>query len=105
MKTVLVTGFLAIAGCSAAHNDFTIEDRGGRIRAANLDLCGSSIPLRRWNERFSLSWEVDCEGSGKIELVLASGQKASCPIGYVTPGAKQDFRFRLVRTGCERVLF
>ena len=104
MKTIVFATLFALAGCSAVENTFTVEDERGAVTAADLVLCGSSTPLRRSDGRFSISKPIDCEGSGHIRLTYVSGREQDCPVGYVTAGAKQDFRFRASEAECQKLV-
>ena len=101
MRSLAFATLFALAACSAGENTFTIDDEKGTVAAANLVLCGSTTPLRRVDGRFTLRKSVDCEGSGYIRLTYATGADRDCPIGYVTPGAAQDFRFRASEAACD----
>src|SRR5690242_19257293 len=94
MRTLALAALLAPVSCSAVDNTFTVQDEKGAVKAADLVLCGSTTPLRREDGNFTVSKPIDCEGSGHIRLTYASGHEQECPVGYVTPAAKQDFRFR-----------
>ena len=101
MRTLAFATLLALAACSAVENTFTVQDEKGAVTAADLVLCGSTTPLKRSNGRFTLSMPIDCEGDGRIRLTHASGHEQDCLVGYVTPGAKQDFRFRASEAECQ----
>ena len=93
--------FLPLAACSAIENSFTVEDAHGVVSAAELDFCGSTTPLHRVDGQFVGSVPIDCEGRGHVRLTYASGQKRECLVGYVTPGAKQDYLFRASDMECQ----
>ena len=101
MRTFIFAALLALVGCSAVENSFTVESEKGAVTAADLSLCGSSTPLERLDGSFTVSKPIGCEGSGHIRLTYASGHEQDCLVGYVTPGAKQDFRFRASEAGCQ----
>jgi len=104
MRTLALAALLALAACSAVANTFTVEDEKGTVTAANLVICGSTTPLVRTDGNFSVSKLIDCEGEGRIRLTYASGHEGECLVGYVTPGAKQDFRFRASETECRPLI-
>lgn len=104
MRTLAFATLLALAACSTVENTFTVEDEKGAVKAADLVLCGSTTPLQRSDGRYSISKPIDCEGEGHIRLTYASGHERECLVGYVTPGAKQDFRFRASETECQPVI-
>lgn len=101
MRTLAFATLLALVGCSAVENTFTVESEKGAVTAADLILCGSTTPLRRLDGRFTVSKPIDCEGEGYIRLTYASGHEQDCLVGYVTPGLKQDFRFRAREAECQ----
>ena len=104
MRTLAFAILFALAACSAVANTFTVEDEKGAVKAADLVICGSTTPLARSDGSFSVSKPIDCEGEGRIRLTYASGHERECLVGYVTPGAKQDFRFRATEAECEPLI-
>jgi hypothetical protein len=104
MRTLAFATLLTLVACSAAENTFTVEDEKGAVTAADLVMCGSTTPLQRSDGRLSVSKPIDCEGEGRIRLTYASGHERECPVGYVTPGLEQDFRFRASETECEPLI-
>jgi hypothetical protein len=104
MRTLTFATLLALAACSRIENTFTVEDEKGAVTAADLVLCGSTTPLRRSDGSYAISRPIDCEGEGHIRLTYASGREQECIVGYVTPRAKQDFRFRASETECHPVM-
>lgn len=85
-------GDLALA-YARPENTFFVADPTGRIRSAELKLCGETRTLQQSNGDFSATVPITCEGSGEVRLYFADGQKGSCVVGYVTPGAEQHFSF------------
>ena len=87
---------LALAGCSlfGEENSFTIEDENGVVTSAQLVLCGASTPFERQNGRFTAIRQIDCEGSGYIQLTDRDGDQRQCVVGYVTPAAEQNFTYQ-----------
>jgi hypothetical protein len=104
MRKFAFASLLALVGCSAVENTFTVADEKKAVKAADLILCGSTTPLQRLNGRFSVSKPIDCEGSGHIRLTYALGREQTCAVGYVMPGAKQDFRFLATEAECEPLI-
>lgn len=91
---------LGVFGCSKEINQFDIRDPIGQAVSARLELCGESTALVRSGDRFRMTKVANCEGQGKITVVLGDGRAVSCPIGYVTPGAAQRFVFAIVGSRC-----
>jgi len=104
MRPLAFATLFALAACSRAENTFTVEDEQRAVTAASLVLCDSTTPLQRLDSRLSVSKPIDCEGSGYIRLTYASGRVWDCPVGYVTPGAKQDFKFRATEAECQPLI-
>jgi hypothetical protein len=98
-RTLLMT-LAALSGCERANGIFTITDPQGSVASAELRLCGSRLKLIRSDHRFSATKSVGCEGEGDILVRLSDGRETVCHIGYVTPGAKQDFEFVIERGQC-----
>lgn len=85
---------LFASGCKRlVDNKFTIADPEGSVTSAVVQLCGSQVKLSRSKGGFSGYKKVNCDGDGKIVVLLSGGRETSCPIGYVAPGAKQEFPF------------
>jgi hypothetical protein len=101
MKWVPVLLAFALAGCARAKNTFEVEDPQGLVRSATLRLCGSETPLLRAGNKLILSHPITCEGDGEIQLFYKEGGPERCLVGYVTPGAKQDFHFRADHSSCQ----
>jgi hypothetical protein len=101
MRSLSFATLFALVACSEVENTFTVEDEAGAVKAADLVLCGSTTALHGRDGRFTVSKPIDCEGGGRIRLTYTSGHKRDCPVGYVTPGAKQDFRFRASEAECQ----
>ena len=95
MEVLRLAPLFALAGCSLpSGNSFTVADENAVLRSAQLVLCSTTIPLERHDGRFTATRQIDCEGSGYILLTEASGEQRQCVVGYVTPGAKQEFTFQ-----------
>jgi hypothetical protein len=91
---------IVLSACSKVENSFVVEDEQNAVVAATLVVCGSETPLRRRGERLAVSKRIRCEGSGHISLRYASGAQHDCLVGYVTPGAPQNFTYRATEAGC-----
>lgn len=63
-------------------------------------LCGQSTDLTRTGEQFKGVVPVRCEGDGIIKVRFPNQQAVNCTVGYVTPGAVQNFKFRVENGGC-----
>ena len=100
MRQLALVMALVLSACSMVENSFVVEDEQNAVVAATLVVCGSETPLRRGGERLVVSKRISCEGSGHIRLRYASGAEHDCPVGYVTPGAPQNFTYRATETGC-----
>ncbi|HKC03070.1 MAG TPA: hypothetical protein VKC17_07180 [Sphingomicrobium sp.] len=101
MRLFAFAALLTLAACSRAENTFIVEDEQQSVTAGSLVLCGSTTPLQRLDGRLSVSKRIGCEGHGYIRLTYKSGREWDCPVGYVTPGAKQDFKFRATEADCQ----
>jgi hypothetical protein len=104
MRSLAFAALLTLAACSRAENTFTVEDEQRSVTAASLVLCGSTTPLQRLDGRLFVSKPINCEGRGYIRLSYLSGREWDCPVGYVTPGAKQDFKFRATEAECQPLI-
>ena len=91
----------ALACCNRVENRFGVNDPNGQVTSAQLRLCGSTVKLEQAGHRFSTSQAITCEGEGDILVHLIDKREVSCHIGYVTPGAKQDFEFEIKGSQCE----
>ena len=100
MRWLAFSLLVALSACSRVENTFVVEDEQHAVVTATLFLCGSETPLQRTGERLAVSKAIDCEGSGRITLRYASGGKHVCIVGYVTPGAVQNFAYRASENGC-----
>ena len=92
----------ALSACSPrVENAFVVEDEQNAVATAKLTLCGSETPLQRQGERLAVRKSIDCEGSGHVTLRYATGDEHDCAVGYVTPGAEQNFKYQATAKGCE----
>lgn len=101
MRKLPFATLFALASCSPVENTFTIDNDKGAVTAAELSLCGSTTPLQRLDGGLTVSRPINCEDGGYIRLTFASGHEQACRVGYVTPGAKQDFRFLASEAECQ----
>jgi len=100
MRLLALLSITAITACTQAENGFVVEDQQQRVETATLVLCGSETPLRRKGDQLEVSKVVQCEGEGRIKLRYSSGDEHECVVGYVTPGAVQNFAFNATDNGC-----
>ncbi|WP_416907145.1 MAG: hypothetical protein ACMVO5_08800 [Polymorphobacter sp.] len=100
MRMLAILSFATISACTKVENGFVVEDQQRRVETATLVLCGSETPLRRRGDQVTISKVIECEGDGQIELQYFSGDAYQCIVGYVTPGAAQDFNYHAMETGC-----
>jgi hypothetical protein len=101
----LAAGALALlCACDAAGNQFAVFDPDVAVLRAELRLCEKTVPMEREGQGLTARMDIDCEGSGAIVLTLRDGRSATCPIGYVTPGAMQNFNFIVEGDRCNAVL-
>jgi hypothetical protein len=103
MRWIPLLLVMSLSGCAGPKNTFVVQDPRGLVSSATLRLCGSETPLLREGQRLSLSRSVTCEGDGAIRLIYKDGGPEDCPIGYVTPQAQQDFRFRAEQSSCQPI--
>lgn len=99
MKAILLLSPLLAAGCDRAANTFEVRAVGAT--SADLTLCGQSTPLQRTDGKFTGTLPIRCEGDGAIKVNFPDRPSVSCPIGYVTPGAVQSFKFEVDNGRCD----
>jgi hypothetical protein len=97
--SVLTCAYLT-GGCNRVDNSFSISDPDRRVASAQLRLCGSVLQLRRKDDQLTISAPIRCEGSGDILVHLSDGAETSCPVGYITTGATQDFEYVIEEAQC-----
>ena len=95
--SVLLLSLLVI-GCERSPNSFTVHAPGAV--SAELRLCGEAVGLARSGDTLSVTHAIRCEGEGTIAVHFPDRPSASCHIGYVTPGAVQNFRFKVDGDRC-----
>ena len=91
----LILVALVLTGCSAVPNTFEVDIAASPGATATLALCGNETPLTRIGGLLMTARPITCEGQGEVRVRFKDGGRARCGIGYVTPGALQDFRFRI----------
>ncbi len=100
MRWIALAIPIIVSACSSVENTFVVADEQKMVAAAELRLCGAEAPLQRSGGQLTTSKAIDCEGSGRIHMRYASGREYDCIVGYVTPGAVQNFTFRATENGC-----
>ena len=86
--------------CDRVSNTFVIYDPDNVVVTAQVRLCGSTIKLNQDEGVYLGRMVISCEGEGNILLDLSGNRKASCHIGYVTPGIEQNFTFVIEHSRC-----
>lgn len=94
---------LLLAGCSPVRNTFEVDTAASSDAVAILALCGRETPLTRSGQLLKVARPITCEGHGEVQVRLKDGSRASCVVGYVTPGAVQNFHFQLRDGRCEPI--
>jgi hypothetical protein len=89
---------LLMAGCERAVNSFEVHTPGAA--SAELQLCGRLTSLEPSGGKLTATRAISCEGEGAIIVRFPNQPPVRCPIGYVTPGAVQSFRFNVDGDGC-----
>lgn len=102
MKLYLV-GLLLLASCSPVRNTFEVDTPASPGAVATLALCGKETPLDRSGQRLRVAFPITCEGHGEVLVQFQDGSRTTCGVGYVTPGAIQDFRFRVRDGRCDPI--
>lgn len=99
MRAVLLLAPLWATGCDRTANTFEVRAVGAT--SADLTLCGQSTPLKLADGKFTGAVPIRCEGDGAIKVGFPDRPQVSCPIGYVTPGAVQSFKFEVDNGRCD----
>ena len=99
MRAILLLVPMLAAGCDRTANTFEVRAVGAT--SADLILCGRSTPLERTDGKFTGTLPIRCEGDGTIKVGFPDRPPVNCPIGYVTPGAVQSFKFEVDSGRCE----
>jgi hypothetical protein len=90
---------ILVIGCSRSTNTFEVH--APEAASAELQLCGRATNLERSGDWFTASRSINCEGHGSIVVHLPEQKRVSCPIGYVTPGSVQSFKFQVTGDQCK----
>jgi hypothetical protein len=98
MRAILFLSPLLVAGCDRTANTFEVRAEGAA--SAELTLCGQFTRLERTDGKFTGTLPIRCEGDGAIKVSFPDRPPVSCPIGYVTPGAAQSFKFEVENGRC-----
>ncbi len=99
MRVVLLLAPLLATGCDRTANTFEVRAVGAT--SADLTLCGQSTTLKRADGKFTGDVPIRCEGVGAIKVGFPDRPQVRCPIGYVTPGAVQSFKFEVDNGRCD----
>ncbi|NBB14486.1 hypothetical protein GVN21_03825 [Caulobacter sp. SLTY] len=100
-----LTAALGLAACGADANSFEVEVRDPGATGAVLKVCRSAeLTLRRDGDRFVAAHGAGCEGSGEILVSFADRPPVSCPVGYVTPGLRLEWRFIVENGHCRALI-
>jgi len=86
------------AGCTREQNAFEVRSKDAV--SAELFLCGKTTALERRGDTLRTVRPADCEADGAIIVRFADRTSVSCPIGYVTSGLGQSFRFKVSGSQC-----
>lgn len=92
---------LLLEGCGAVSNTFVVNDPEGQARAAEVELCGTSTILPASYRGFRGAVPISCEGGGKVLVRFENGRETTCVVGYVTPGAEQQFDYLISDGKCQ----
>lgn len=103
MRRLIFLCLLILAACRDVPNTFEVEVRDPNVTTALLRLCGSETNLSKAVDRFAGVQDISCESAGEIVVSFSDRQPVTCPIGYVTPGAVQKFRFVIEGGKCQPV--
>jgi len=98
MRTGLLLLPLLLIGCDRTANTFEVQAPGAA--SAELRLCGRTTSLQPSGGKLAASRAITCEGEGDITVRFPKRPPVGCHVGYVTPGAAQDFRFKVDGDRC-----
>lgn len=99
MRVLALAIVLALGGCEK-DDSFLVDDPHNLVRSATLFVCSSATPMHRVGSAVKVTRAITCENQGYIRLIYRDGTREYCGVGYVTPGAEQDWRFRAEPTSC-----
>ncbi|WP_137387974.1 hypothetical protein [Rhodoligotrophos defluvii] len=94
---------LCLFACSRSENAFEIDIGSREVTAATLNLCGRQTSLSRSGNLLVTTRAIDCEGSGEIIVSFPDRSLVRCPVGYVTHGLVQTFRFEIDGQTCRDI--
>ncbi|MBU1253983.1 MAG: hypothetical protein KKE69_06255 [Alphaproteobacteria bacterium] len=97
--TLLAT--FALAACNSSGDYFSVANANDDVGSAEVHICDKVVKLPKRAERFSEHIDVDCEGSGKLKVLMEDGNEVTCIIGYVTPGASQHWGYEIKEGVCQ----
>ena len=100
MILLVFLSITALMACTQAESRLVVEDQQKNRETATLVLCGSETPLQRTGDQLAVCKVVQCEGDGHIERQYSSDDGLECVVGYVMPGAVQNFTIRATDSGC-----
>lgn len=100
---ISISAMLSISSCMRVNNEFIIDDPEGVVSSAELRLCDKFLKLNRSEGVVRRAMPITCEGAGSILVRLSNGKETTCPIGYVTPGAQDTFRYVIKNGECQPV--
>ena len=99
---VMILQFLlVVAACSPTGDYFSVADPNNSIGSVEVHICEEVFDLPKRDVRFSDHINVDCEGSGEVQVRMRDGRGITCGIAYVTPGASQHFGFEINDGECQ----
>ena len=96
----ILLGSAALAACVPAKNSVDVDTSGSPNVSGVVVLCDRETRLTARRDHLTAGVPITCEGSGEVRLRSGDGASATCQIGYVTPGAVQEFYFVLQRGEC-----
>ncbi len=97
---VLITAAFVAARLTDVRNTFEVHIEDRDAASAQLSICGIQTSLNGKGRNFSGSRKIHCEGEGELWIRFIKGPSVRCPIGYVTNGAEQDFRYVVKGRAC-----
>jgi hypothetical protein len=90
---------LLVMGCGRTPNSFEVH--APDAASAELQLCGQVTNLKRSGDKLTATRGISCEGDGAIIVRFPNRAPVSCPVGYATPDAVQNFRFKVDGGQCK----
>ena len=101
-RVVMILQFLlVVAACSPTGDYFSVANPDDSIGSVEVHICEEVFELPEREVRFSDHINIDCEGSGEVQVSMRDGREITCIIGYVTPGASQHFGFEINDGECQ----